>query len=431
MSGGSVVTRWYYGWNVMAVQFICQGLVYGLGMFSFTFFVTPWMNEFGASRAELMWGTSLSIFGMGILAPFVGRAMVRVRVRTLTCAGIATMAFGFLLISRATAAWQIVALYATCVAPGLTVTGPLVGQALGAAWFRRNRGFAIGIGISGLAMGGLVVPPLSTALLLAFGWRDAHLILAVLLALTAIPLTYLVVRGSPAEAGVAPEPGDDRSPSVDPAVDEREWTLRDILASRVFWILAVAFFTPNFALRGIQQNFGPYTNDIGISPQTAAWIAAGSFGLQMLSKLAFGGLSDRGDPRILYWTAMTCLGAAAALLIGTPTLYGVFGYAVLVGISAGEFTLFGVFCARHFGARDFGKVMGLLLFLVTAGAFGAVVAGWIRDVTGSYDWAYITLILMLAPSMLAMLFLPTRKMSAAGSAQAPLSRPSAPTRPLT
>lgn len=411
--------RWYYGWNVMAAQFICQGLVYGLGMFSFTFFVTPWMQEFDASRADLMWGTSLSIFGMGILAPFVGRAMARVPVRVLTCAGIGMVVLGYLLISRATAAWQIVTIYMLCIAPGLTVTGPLVGQALGAAWFRRNRGFAIGIGISGLAAGGLLVPPLSTALLLEFGWRHAHVILAGLLAVTAIPLTWLVVRGSPAEAGVAPEPGDDRSPLVDSAVDEREWSLREILGSRVFWILAIAFFTPNFALRGIQQNFGPYAHDIGIDAQMAAWIAAASFGLQMLSKLAFGGLSDRWDPRVLYWIAMLCLGASAALLIGRPTLGGVFGYVLLVGISAGEFSLFGVFCARYFGARDFGKVMGLLLFLVTAGAFGAVVAGKIRDVTGSYDWAYITLIVMLVPSMLAMLFLPSSKAAPARAEPAP------------
>ena len=403
------MARWYYGWTVMAVQFICQGLVYGLGMFSFTFFVTPWMNEFGASRADLMWATSLSIFGMGVLAPFVGRAMSVVPVRLLTCGGIAMVVLGYLLISRATAAWQIVAIYVTCIAPGLTVTGPLVGQALGAAWFRKHRGFAIGIGISGLAAGGLLVPPLSTALLLEYGWRHAHVILAGLLAVTAIPLTWLVVRGSPAEAGVEPEPAGQSSPSVDASVDEREWTMRDILTSRVFWILGIAFFTPNFALRGIQQNFGPYANDIGIGPQTAAWIAAGSMGLQMLSKLGFGALSDRLDPRVLYWIAMLCLGASAALLIGRPTLPGVFGYVILIGISAGEFSLFGVFCARYFGARDFGKVMGMLLFLVTAGAFGAVVAGWIRDVTGSYDWAYITLIVMLVPSMLAMLFLPARK----------------------
>lgn len=408
------MARWYYGWNVMAVQFICQGLVYGLGMFSFTFFVTPWMQEFAASRADLMWATSLSIFGMGVLAPFVGRAMAIVPVRVLTCGGIAMVVLGYLLIARATAAWQIVAIYVACISPGLTVTGltvtgPLVGQALGAAWFRRNRGFAIGIGISGLAAGGLVVPPVSTALLLEFGWRQAHVILAVLLAVTAIPLTWLVVRGSPAEAGIEPEASGAVSPSVDAAVDEREWRLREILTSRVFWLLAVAFFTPNFALRGIQQNFGPYAADIGIGPQTAAWIAAGSMGLQMLSKLGFGALSDRWDPRVLYWIAMLCLGASAALLIGRPSLPSVFGYVVLIGISAGEFSLFGVFCARYFGARDFGKVMGLLLFLVTAGAFGAVVAGWIRDVTGSYDWAYITLIAMLVPSMLAMLFLPARK----------------------
>jgi MFS family permease len=397
--------RWYHGWNVMAVSLLFQGFIYGLGMYSFTFWVTPWMAEFGASRADLMWGTSLSIFAMGLMAPFAGMLMGRVSKRVMACAGILSFCLGYVLISQATAAWQIVALYASLIGAGLALNGPLVAQSLGASWFRKNRGLAIGIGISGLAMGGFVVPPFVTWLIGLYGWRDAHLILAAALAVTTLPVTWLVVRDTPEEAGVAPEPAGERSSAIDPVMDDRDWSLRDIIASRTFWILAIAFFTPNFAFRGIQQNLGPYADDIGLSAQTAAMVMSLSAGLQALSKLGFGWLSDRFDLRILYWIAMACLAAAALMLVGAAGLPAVAGAGILMGAAAGEFTLLGLFVSRYFGARAFGKALGLLLLLITAGSFGAVFAGWIRDRTGSYDWAYLTLLILLVPSMLAMLFL--------------------------
>lgn len=397
--------RWYYGWNVMAVAFSCQALVYGLAMYSFTFWVTHWMAEFGASRADLMWSTSFSIAAMGAMAPFAGRAMSRVPIRVLMCGGIACFVLAYVILSRATAAWQVGAVYATLVGVALLMTGPLVAQALGAAWFRRNRGFAIGIGISGLAMGGFLMPPLTTWLIGELGWRQAHLALAALVAVVAIPAAWLVVRSRPEDMGVAPEPAGDEAAVAHTVMDGREWTIREILGNRAFWILAIAFFTPNFAFRGIQQNWGPYAADIGLDAQTASFIVSVSAAGQMVSKLVFGALSDRFGLRTLYWIAMACLAGSAALLIGQPSMPAVWGFAALMGIAAGEFTLLGVFCARQFGARDFGKVMGMLLFLITLGSFGAVLAGWIRDVTGSYDGAYYMLLAVLVPSVVAMAFL--------------------------
>lgn len=381
--------RWYYGWNVMAVAFSCQALVYGLAMYSFTFWVTHWMAEFGASRADLMWSTSFSIAAMGAMAPFAGRAMARVPIRLLMCGGIASFVLAYVVLSRATAAWQVGAIYATLVGVALLMTGPLVAQALGAAWFRRNRGFAIGIGISGLAMGGFLMPPLTTWLIAELGWRHAHLALAALVAIVAMPVAWLVVRNRPEDMGIEPEPAGDEAALARTVMDGREWTVREILGNRAFWVLAIAFFTPNFAFRGIQQNWGPYAADIGLDAQTASFIVSVSAAGQMASKLVFGALSDRFGLRALYWIAMACLAGSAALM----------------GIAAGEFTLLGVFCARQFGARDFGKVMGMLLFLITLGSFGAVLAGWIRDVTGSYDGAYYTLLALLVPSVAAMAFL--------------------------
>src|SRR5262245_42259667 len=51
--------------------------------------------------------------------------------------------------------------------------------ALGAVqrWFSRRRGFASGLAVSGIGVGTLVMPPLASLLIGAFGWRGAYMVL--------------------------------------------------------------------------------------------------------------------------------------------------------------------------------------------------------------------------------------------------------------
>jgi MFS family permease len=46
-----------------------------------------------------------------------------------------------------------------------------------AAWFDRRRGLALGIAMSGVGLGGFVMPQLAQALIDRVGWRGAYLIL--------------------------------------------------------------------------------------------------------------------------------------------------------------------------------------------------------------------------------------------------------------
>ena len=53
-------------------------------------------------------------------------------------------------------------------------------------WFVKRRGLASGLAVSGIGVGTLVMPPLATALIAAFGWRDAYLVLGILVATWAL-----------------------------------------------------------------------------------------------------------------------------------------------------------------------------------------------------------------------------------------------------
>src|SRR5439155_20683909 len=63
-----------------------------------------------------------------------------------------------------------------------------------AAWFDRRRGLALGIAMSGVGLGGFVMPQLAQALIDRVGWRGAYPILGLLTLAIAFPLVALWIR---------------------------------------------------------------------------------------------------------------------------------------------------------------------------------------------------------------------------------------------
>ena len=102
---------------------------------------------------------------------FAGSAMDRYPMRRLIVAGIVALATGLVLISLASAIWQIIALYSTLVAIGFTLSATLASQVLAAKWFPHRVGFAVGLVLLGSNLGGIVMPP-------AIGWLLGALRLA-------------------------------------------------------------------------------------------------------------------------------------------------------------------------------------------------------------------------------------------------------------
>ncbi len=401
--------RWYYGWNVIAVAMLFQAVTFGIGLYSFTFWVSPLMAEFGASRGTILFAITMATLGIGAMAPIVGPALDRLPIRTLVCSGALLFATGLALMAMTTAAWQVVAIYTSLIAAGLILAGPIAGQTLAAKWFRGRRGLALGLVTVGTSVGGFLFPPIVTELLGSFGWRQAHIILAVAVLVIIIPPTWLIIRNGPEERGVAPEPENPASEGITAHFENRLWTTRSILSERTFWVTMIAFLGPTTAFGAIQQNIGPYTADLGISPQRAAYLMSVISAAMVGGKIVFGSVSDRFDNRYLYWIAVSALVLAMVLMLGEPTHTGMLGISALLGIAAGGFLpLMGAIVSARFGPQAFGQVMGLLIPFLTLSAVGPTFAGWIRDVAGSYDVAWFVFLALLVPPVLAMALLPKR-----------------------
>ena len=385
-----------YRWLVLGYTLVIQAVSVGILVYCFALFVVPWLEEFSASRRDVLLAISLLQLSTGIWSPLVGRAMDRMPMRFLVLSGVAMLIAGLLLASAATALWQILAIYATCFALAMALMGTLAAQTLVTKWFDDKRGFAIGISATGTNLGGIVFPWVAAGLLLDIGWRDTFVWLAATALVLAGPASWWVLRREP-ERSV---------PGVDNPRSSQGWTTRGILGTRVFWIPLISIVPLNIAFSAVQFNIGAFAGDLGFGGAAASLIMTCSV-MMVVGKFFFGALGDRFDHRVLYWISAAFMISGLLQLRGQPDYSVTLAAIVCIGLSGGAILpMFALIFGSRFGVASFGRVMGLAMLGVTTGAVGPIIAGWMYDVTGSYDLAFLCSALLCVPGAALMAFLP-------------------------
>jgi MFS family permease len=385
------VGSYFYGWNIVGVAMVFQSITFGMTVYGYGFWVEPWSAEFGASRGEIMIGISLMNLVSAILSPFVGHALDKFSIRWIVSLGACALAAGFLLISTATGLGTVLASYMLLVSIAVVLVGPMSASTLMAKWFTRNRGLAIGLSSVGTSLGGFIMPMVIAYMLIEYGWRQAHLYLAIMALVLIIPLTLWVVRNSPEEKGVAPE-----SPLLPPvaetdgkaaASEMPTWTTRTVLRDRTFWTIAAALGLMMMPFSGTVPNLVPYALEAGVSIADAAVMMTLLAGAGILSKIVMGSLADRVPLRFLVWGNNLMLITPILLLMGTPSFAGLLMISALMGLSTGGFTpLIGAAIGARFGPLAFGRVFGLLNpFMLIFALTGPPLMGYLFDETGSYN----------------------------------------------
>ena len=399
----------YYGWWVLAVAFTGEMFAIGSTTYAFGLFVKPLSEAYAADRATINIGLMLFIVGMGLSAPVIGRLLDRYPARTLMPLGALVMGGGM----AGVALSPSLPLMALCillpVAVGAVMIGPLAANTLGARWFVRRRGLALGIIAVGTSVGGAVLVPLMAFTMEHYGWRGALLIQGGLIALVVGALTLLVVRNRPQELGLRPD-GDAASPlTAGPAVAEASWTVLQALRHRDFWCIALAVGLTFAVNQSTLISLVPYGTDRGFTLQQAQWLVSALAACSIFGKLVLGALADRVDKRWLLLVVVAAIGVEQTALLlqpGFATLLIVCGLAGFA--SGGTLPLWAALIGERFGARSFGTVMGLMnpvnmaVSLVAIGFIGRVF-----DVTGSYDLAFqVFLGVALAAAALAVAITP-------------------------
>jgi MFS family permease len=398
--------RWYHGWNILAVTVLFQGLLLGSTSYSFTLLITEWSREFKSGIGDLQLAILIFTAVQCLLAPLPGTFIDRASIRGMIIFGTVSAAIGMVLLSMVTAVWQILAVYGTFISVGVLFAGLLPAQTLAVKWFRGRRGLAIGLSTAGASIGGIVMPIIVTKLFLAVGWRDAHLVLAAAALILIVPTVWFLVRNSPEEMGIEPEPESEVSAARAAARVFPQWTAWSILRERTFWIMVASLVPMAMALAAVAQNIGPLARDVGISPIDAAFLVSIYSACALLSKVLLGFTTDRVDLRLLFWITNSLLTAAVIVFAMQPAYPLMLLAAVMLGLGGGAFLpLLASLITTRFGPQSFGRVMSMFGPATIITGAGPVIAGRIRDNTGDFALALNVFLVILIPAMLAMLLL--------------------------
>lgn len=403
-----MATRIYYGWWVLAVAFTGEMFAIGSTTYAFGLFVKPLAETFGADRATINVGLMLFIVGMGFSAPFIGRLLDRYSARLLVPVGALVMGVGMIAVALAPTLLLMGVAVLLLVAVGATMIGPLAANTLGARWFHRRRGLALGIIAVGTSVGGAVLVPLMALTMAQAGWRGALVIQGLLIAVFVGVPGFLFLRDRPADLGLQPDGDPARAMATEPG---RAWTARAALAQRDFWCIALAVALTFAINQATLISLVPYGTDRGFTLGQATQLVSVLAACSILGKLAIGALADRIDKR---WLLLAVVGA---VLVEQGALLAQPSYGLLMAVcgiagfaSGGTLPVWASLIGERFGATSFGYVMGLMNpvnTIVSLLAIGFI--GRVFDVTGSYAMAFqVFLGVALAAAVCAVLITPAR-----------------------
>ena len=368
-------------WNRLALS-LGVALVGNVGIWSIIPLLPAVQAEFGGGRGGASLPYTLTMLGFALGNLVMGRVVDRHGVaRALAWASVlsglsyaaAAMAPGLLTLALA----QFGVGLGTAV-----FFGPLIADV--SLWFRRRRGIAVAIVASGNYLSGAIWPLALTPVLEGPGWRACCLILAVLIPAVVVPAAQLLKRRVP-EA------------SLTAAAQATGLVTRPAPFSPpvLMWLLVVAGIGCCVAMSMPQVHLVAYCVDLGYGPAVGAGMLSVVLMGGVVSRLVSGLIADRlgGVPTLLIGSIGQMLGLILFLPAeGMASLYLV---SLIFGLSQGGIVpSYALIVREYMPAKEAGARVGFVIMATILGmALGGWMSGWIYDVTGSYQMAFVNGIL--------------------------------------
>ena len=385
----------YYGWWLLAGSIAAMALGSGVSFWAFGLYIEPLESQFGWSRGEVSGALSLGLLTGGLSGPLIGRWIDVRGPRQVILFGAVTTALTYGLLATTSELWQWY-LYSAINGVFRQMMFFIPFQALISRWFDRRRGVALSILGTGFALGGVVVVPAMRVVIDSLGWDVSFVVSGLAITLLFVPLGTLLVRNDPSDVGAQPDgaalPAGSLAEAEASARRVSGLTLRAAMATPHFWLVGIGFTFFFFGLFGMLVHQIPLYVSIGVPRGTAALIVSATAALGMGSRLAFGLIADRVTRFEHLVIAMcACLASALIALLLDSGVVGITLFVVLwVCGTGGGPIIEAMLLTRMFGLAHFATLLGAMLVIEELGlVISPTIAGWIFDVTGSYDLALV------------------------------------------
>jgi MFS family permease len=366
-----------YSWKRLAVSLLIA-TIGNVGMWSIIVIMPQVQAEFDTARAAASVPYTLTMAGFALGNLFIGRAVDRFGITVALSGAALILGTGY---AAAAVAPSIHMLAAAQFVIGFGTAagfGPLLADI--SHWFRRRRGIAVAIVASGNYLSGAIWPILLQPIQESGGWRAVYFALAAIIVASVIPLAWLLRRRFPASVV-------DAAPVVTPANGRAV-----VFSPRTLQLLlGLAGVGCCVAMSMPQVHIVSLCTDLGFGP---------AVGAEMLSLMLFGGVASRLTSGLI----ADRLGGVATLLIGSSLqcvalflylpydgLVSLYMVSLIFGLSQGGIVpSYTLIVREYMPASEAGTRVGFVMMATIAGmALGGWMSGWIYDLTGSYQMAFL------------------------------------------
>ena len=269
--------------------------------------------------------------------------------------------------------WQILVGFGAAIG-----FGPLMAAI--SHWFQKRRGIALAVAASGNYLSGAIWPIALKSVLVEQGWRHAYFLIAMTVLITLTPLSLLLIRQIPVAAI-----------NISERISISKANELSLSPRALQLLLALAGLGCCIAMSMPQVHIVSFCMDLGYGP---------AVGAEMLSLMLFGGVASRllsgviadwigGIKTVLAGSSLQCL--ALFLYLPFDGLVSLYIVSLIFGLSQGGIVpSYAVAVREYLPAREAGQRIGLIVMATILGmAVGGWMSGWIYDLTGSYQAAFL------------------------------------------
>lgn len=334
---------------IVITAFLALFAIVGFGFYGLPFFFDFIMEERGWSRTVI---TSGNAVGKLVVAPlfgfFAGWLIDRYGPRQLMMTGALMLAIALIGIAYSSSL-EMFYLFYVFNALGYVFGGPLPCQVLISRWFNKNRGKAMGIAYLGIGAGGALAPLLAARLELWYDWHVALAMLGVIGFLMVFIFSYFIK--------------DKREKPVPITQQKVEGgSMRSILRSRNFYLLAIGSMCSIGVVGGIGQHIKLYLSDLNYSQTEAAHVMSFVLLSSLVGRVLMGWLADIINRKYVMLMIYLIVMASIPLLLLPDFAGRIYIFAIVFGIGlGGDYMIIPLMAGDLFGLKALGRTMGIIL----------------------------------------------------------------------
>lgn len=353
-------------------QVLCWAALY----YTFSCFVLPMQHALGWPQPVLMGAFTLGLAVWGAASYAAGAAIDRGQGRWVMSAGAALAGIGLMAWSRVSAPWMLYAVWAVLGASmAMTLYEPAFNVLTKRYPLRYKEAITALTLVGGFAS--TLCYPVVAALIAGLGWRDALLVIGLVLLLGVAPLHAWALRG-PALVDSAPAAG-----------VQADHTLAQALRERCFWLLAACFMLHAFVQAALWAHVMPAFADKGVTEADALVVLMSVGPAQVAGRFLFLWLGRGWSLRTLGLVVFAGLPLGLLLFALGRTLPVLLAFACLFGMANGLSTIVrGGLVPQYFGRAHIGRISGAmsgigLLARATAPLLMAALLWWLAGYRGA------------------------------------------------